>query len=1032
MNANTNWDNCGACHGIQKQTPVSIVNSAGLDALTYRIGTYSKFKTSMLDSLPTYLPKLTTRSSSNDLILSLLDAWAVVLDILSFYQERIANEGFLRTATERMSVLEMARSIGYELSPGVASSTFLKFIIENSPGTIKKSTIDIGTKVQSLPKEGKNPPEIPQIFETIETIDAYPDLNGLSPLLITNPFNFNGANCSDAIKKLSSLVLNGTNTRLQAGDCLLIAQISPLEQSQDNSVKITPVAFKTISNVTIDGSVQQTTVSFIQNSPNIDNCSTCKIGNQSQVKKETLDIKLITKINKSFVTHLINSELDYPKLNAKIIENGWNLEDFFNIVNSLYINHQPKKEIKVYAFRVKSGIFGSNAQPYDTLPPQLTTTAYPTSWEKIPINENSNGIVYEDGSIIYLDNNYPSILPSTDDNCSWIVIQSKASDTQNTNFVKVMFEGIATATGTITYTCPSSNESQPPTPSSIIINGTVTATGKIVVSSTGTIVVNTLNQSTIRGNGTIDNKNGCTITGKGVITALVDKCKITITNSDTTTQNHNFCNITAVYTIKEVGQENMADFMFSNRVTRLSLNIPTGIDLSLFELRKTSVYVQSEELDVPSLVQDTCINYSDSISFDHLVYGLYIGQYIVIQGQVNGDNLNKSGSYASEIVKITNITALIDPNTEIPITKIVFYPPLINNYHCKTITVNANIVQATHGETKNEVLGGGDPSLSYLEFILKQKPLTFIPGSNTTGGASSTLQISVNDIKWNETSSLYGIQQNDRSFITRIEDDGQTRVIFGNSRPDKGTENIKAKYRVGIGTEGLLDADQLTLLMTRPLGVRGVTNPVPAVGAADQENLSQAKTNAPLHILTLDKIVSLKDFENFALTFAGVGKAIAIPYYDGGARGISLIVAGISGTSIMSSITYTKLSDAINNNKDPEVQVTIKDFKQKLFNVHGMLIIMNDRDPNIVKENVIRTLREKYSFESRQFGQPITKVEVIKIMQDVDGVVAADVLYLSLSTDDKSDKDDTISSDISDILTLNPSPDAITLDVIMR
>ena len=44
-----------------------------------------------------------------------------------FYQERIANEGFLRTATERRSILELARLIGYELNPGVAASAYLAF-----------------------------------------------------------------------------------------------------------------------------------------------------------------------------------------------------------------------------------------------------------------------------------------------------------------------------------------------------------------------------------------------------------------------------------------------------------------------------------------------------------------------------------------------------------------------------------------------------------------------------------------------------------------------------------------------------------------------------------------------------------------------------------------------------------------------------------------------------------------------------------------------------------------------------------------
>ena len=67
---------------------------------------------------------------TDDPAIALLDAWATVGDVLTFYQERIANEGYLRTATERRSVLELARAIGYELSPGVAATTYLVFEVE--------------------------------------------------------------------------------------------------------------------------------------------------------------------------------------------------------------------------------------------------------------------------------------------------------------------------------------------------------------------------------------------------------------------------------------------------------------------------------------------------------------------------------------------------------------------------------------------------------------------------------------------------------------------------------------------------------------------------------------------------------------------------------------------------------------------------------------------------------------------------------------------------------------------------------------
>ena len=82
------------------------------------------------------LADLATRAS-DDPSIALLDAAAVVADVLTFYQERIANDGFLRTAIERRSVLEMARAIGYELNPGVAATAYLTFTVEDAEGALE-------------------------------------------------------------------------------------------------------------------------------------------------------------------------------------------------------------------------------------------------------------------------------------------------------------------------------------------------------------------------------------------------------------------------------------------------------------------------------------------------------------------------------------------------------------------------------------------------------------------------------------------------------------------------------------------------------------------------------------------------------------------------------------------------------------------------------------------------------------------------------------------------------------------------------
>src|SRR5207244_12741759 len=72
------------------------------------------------------------RREDDDFSIALLDAWASLADVLTFYQERIANEAFLRTATERNSILQLARLIGYRLRPGVAASVYLAFMLEDT------------------------------------------------------------------------------------------------------------------------------------------------------------------------------------------------------------------------------------------------------------------------------------------------------------------------------------------------------------------------------------------------------------------------------------------------------------------------------------------------------------------------------------------------------------------------------------------------------------------------------------------------------------------------------------------------------------------------------------------------------------------------------------------------------------------------------------------------------------------------------------------------------------------------------------
>src|SRR5216684_389322 len=226
-------NSCGCCApGPSLNT---LFNRPGLSALAYRIGSYGIFLQRLLDEIHSVtipdgpnqgakpLATLTTRAL-DDPSIALLDAWAVVADVLTFYEERIANEGYLRTATERRSVMELARLVGYRLRRGISSSVYLAFTVSDGFNGI----IPPGTRAQSIPGTG----EKPQPFETYVDLPARDVWNNLKPRLTRPQVITLASNPSGQTVKIDqgtdagtrdTLYFRGISTNLKTGDALLIA-----------------------------------------------------------------------------------------------------------------------------------------------------------------------------------------------------------------------------------------------------------------------------------------------------------------------------------------------------------------------------------------------------------------------------------------------------------------------------------------------------------------------------------------------------------------------------------------------------------------------------------------------------------------------------------------------------------------------------------------------------------------------------------------------------------------------------------------
>ncbi|MBI4539746.1 MAG: putative baseplate assembly protein [Gemmatimonadetes bacterium] len=112
--------------------------------------------------------------------------------------------------------------------------------------------------------------------------------------------------------------------------------------------------------------------------------------------------------------------------------------------------------------------------------------------------------------------------------------------------------------------------------------------------------------------------------------------------------------------------------------------------------------------------------------------------------------------------------------------------------------------------------------------------------------------------------------------------DPQTGEIrFGDGHraaiPPAASEVVARSYRYGGGNAGNVEADQITSLQATLPGVRGVTNPRPAVGGLNAETVEQALRNAPQWLRRRERAVTARDFENAALAVGGVAKAAALP-----------------------------------------------------------------------------------------------------------------------------------------------------------
>lgn len=418
-----------------------------------------------------------------------------------------------------------------------------------------------------------------------------------------------------------------------------------------------------------------------------------------------------------------------------------------------------------------------------------------------------------------------------------------------------------------------------------------------------------------------------------------------------------------------------------------------------WSLRHTLVYAQSEELKLAEEPLSREICEPTQLELDRLVDGLESGRFFIVSGERT--DLPGPGVVTSELCMLAAATQSgnVKLPGEKPHTTLSFVKPLAHCYKRDTLSIWGNVARATHGESRGEVLGAGDGTRKNQRFGLKQPPLTYV-SAPIAAGAASTLRVFVNDVEWHAAPHLVEQEPTARVFATRIDDDGKTSVVFGDglegARLPTGSDNVRAEYRSGIGRGGNVKAGQIATLVTRPLGLREVTNPLAATGGADRESRDQARQNAPLAVRALDRLVAVRDYADFARTFAGVAKASAAELSSGAQSLVHVTIAGVDDAPIdETSDLLRNLKQVLAELGDPYQPVRV-DVRERLMLVLSARIRpMPDYPWQPLYERIRAALLQAFGFDRRELGQSVTSSEVLSVIQGVRGVSYVDLDVLT-------------------------------------
>jgi uncharacterized phage protein gp47/JayE len=1013
-------DTCGCCE-IPAQTPLTAFNRPGLTAIVFRVGTYSSFRLSMLQRIARTqaLSSLQTRSD-DDYAVTLLDMWATVADVLTFYQERIANESYLGTALQRDSVLRMARMLDYHLRPGIAATTFLAFSLDKNASL----QIPVGLRVQSVPAEG----EQPQIYETLESILADARLNSRRILPSPEGFNPLAKGSTSGILAPGPEGLEGA-AAISPGDHLVLFSTGELEELTVRELRVDEERISLIWS----GPIQNSTWNF--NSRMMAFNRTFRVFGYN-VQKEYMEAVETPAASGDFTwTRRTFSDLDYAFPPAG---NDLDLDSKYEgiAVGSQLLISQPGLNQLVTVRAIKQAQATFIAQGTVALParqPALQDTVTRLTLSAPPvIADRRKSIIYEIKSplIRFWGYRYSEKLSG-----ATVFLPALRLDPENVEIGRTI-ENRAFKSGVLfpLKTIVKGREvilrdsNQEPTMAKVTgiaavgLDVTVTTTPddlstalELRLTKEEAQQLSGLRSSPLPSSiGLTSGKRELSVIIGGLPARTIKLSPAPTTISSAAAQ------LVGELTTSLPATPEFAQCRVIQAGDRLLIfpGVP-GLSIAFGPTPDDATTARELGLVSPDAIRIDALLSGDLTTFSSITSPFR--ELMVTFGSVGPRKVTLSsapGNLSSARSLLQSALANGDPSPAFNLVSVIVVgsrllilpgtgDSSIREYLAITLqpgtpllleansaVLLGNVALASHGEkVADEGLGDGDASAAFQKFELAKRPLTYTPGAGP-GGTESTLRVLVNDVLWTEVPSLFGKGPTDQIYTTRLSDDGTVTVGFGDGRAGarlpSGRGNVVADYRQGAGLAGRVATGSLRSPLDLPVGLKSVTNPFEATGGADPESIEQARENAPTTVRTFGRAVSLRDFEDLARASGEVAKALATWVWNREARAVHLTIAAQEGQSFTAS-DLTRIHASLNTQRDPNHALFLDNYNKVPVVVKATVRIKSSHIASKTGEAARNALLKALSFDSLRFGQPLALSDIYGVLQQVDGVSSVDI-----------------------------------------